>query len=184
VNGLAALLAGEVVAAGRGLLGRRLRSEIGGVSCEVLLTEVEAYGGADDPASHAFGGPTARNASMFGPPGTLYVYRSYGVHWCMNAVTGPAGRASAVLLRAGRPLVGEEHMRRRRGRDDHLCDGPGRLCQALGVTGEQDGASLLNGKVRLLGEPSAGWLVEAGPRVGITRAADRPWRFRLAGPAG
>jgi DNA-3-methyladenine glycosylase len=179
VNGLAALLAGEVVAAARGLLGRRLRSEAGGVVCEVLLTEVEAYGGADDPASHGFGGPTRRNASMFSAAGTLYVYRSHGVHWCMNAVTGPAGRASAVLLRAGRPLLGEEHMRRRRGRADHLCDGPGRLSEALGVTGEQDGSSLLDGLVRLLGEPAAGAALVAGPRVGITRAVDRPWRFRL-----
>ncbi|HUU61596.1 MAG TPA: DNA-3-methyladenine glycosylase [Acidimicrobiia bacterium] len=181
---LAALLAGDVVAAARGLLGRRLRSEIAGVVCEVMLTELEAYGGPDDPASHAFGGPTARNASMFGPAGTLYVYRSYGVHWCMNAVTGPAGRASAVLLRAGRPLAGEEHMRRRRGRADHLGDGPGRLSQALGVTGEQDGASLFDGPVRLLGEPPAGGRVESGPRVGITRAAGRPWRFRLIVPGG
>ena len=184
MKGLAALLSGEVVGAARGLLGRRLRSDLDGVACEVLLTEVEAYGGADDPASHACGGPTARNVSMFGPPGTLYVYRSYGVHWCMNAVTGPAGRAAAVLLRAGRPLVGEEHMRRRRGRADHLCDGPGRLAQALGVAGEQDGISLLGGPVRLLGEPPGGGRVEAGPRVGITRAADRPWRFRLILPAG
>lgn len=173
------LLGGDVVAAARGLLGRRLRSEIGGVACEVVLTEVEAYGGADDPASHAYRGPTAGNASMFGPAGTLYVYRSYGVHWCMNAVTGPAGSPSAVLLRAGRVLAGEQDMRRRRGREDHLCDGPGRLSQALGVTGQEDGTCLLDGPVRLLAGPAAHGRVEAGPRVGITRAADRPWRFRL-----
>jgi DNA-3-methyladenine glycosylase len=184
VNGLAALLGGEVVAAARALVGRRLRSEVGGLLCEVLLTEVEAYGGGEDPASHGFLGPTRRNASMFGPAGTLYVYRSYGVHWCMNAVTGPLGEASAVLLRAGRPVVGEEHMRRRRGRRDHLCDGPGRLCQALGVTGEQDGTSLLEGAVRLLGTPAPGTVVTAGPRVGISRAVDRPWRFRLGEPSG
>lgn len=178
MSGLPALLAGDVAAAARGLLGRRLRSEVGGLVCEVVLNEVEAYGGADDPASHGFGGPTRRNASMFGPPGTLYVYRSYGVHWCMNVVTGPAGRASAVLLRGGRPVVGEEHMRRRRGRVDHLCDGPGRLSQALGVTGEHDGTSLLAGPVRLLGSPVPG-PVAAGPRVGITRAVERAWRFRL-----
>jgi DNA-3-methyladenine glycosylase len=178
VSSLRALLAGDVVAAARGLLGRRLRSEVGGLVCEVLLTEVEAYGGADDPASHGCKGRTARNASMFGPAGTLYVYRAYGVHWCLNAVTGPTGRASAVLLRAGRPLVGEEHMRRRRKRDDHLCDGPGRLSQALGVTGEQDGISLLNGPVWVRGEAVAGAVV-AGPRVGITRGAESPWRFRL-----
>ena len=176
---LGSLLGGDVVAAARGLLGRRLRSEIDGVACEVVLTEVEAYGGADDPASHAHGGLTARNASMFAPAGTLYVYRAYGVHWCLNAVTGPAGRGSAVLLRAGRVLAGEQDMRRRRGRDDHLCDGPGRLSQALGVTGEQDGTSLFDGPVRLLAVPAARGRVEAGARVGITRAADRPWRFRL-----
>lgn len=178
---LSALFSDDVAAAARGLLGRRLRSELGGVVCEVLLTEVEAYGGSDDPASHGFRGPSRRNASMFGPAGTLYVYRSYGVHWCMNVVAGPAGRAAAVLLRGGRPLAGEEHMRRRRGRGDHLCDGPGRLTQALGITGEQDGISLLEGPVRLLGEPGAGPVV-AGPRVGISRGVERPWRFRLVDP--
>jgi DNA-3-methyladenine glycosylase len=179
LSSLIALLSGDVVAAARGLVGRRLRSEVGGVACEVLLTEVEAYGGADDPASHGFRGRTPRNASMFAPAGTLYVYRSYGVHWCMNVVTGPAGQASAVLLRGGRPLAGEEHMRRRRDREDHLCDGPGRLSQALGVTGEMDGTSLLDGAVRLLGEAAPGTVAAAGPRVGISRAVDRPWRFRL-----
>jgi DNA-3-methyladenine glycosylase len=184
VSRLDVLLSGEVVAAARGLLGRRLRSDIGGVACEVLITEVEAYGGAEDPASHGFPGRTARNANMFQVGGTLYVYRSYGVHWCMNAVTGPAGDASAVLLRGGRPLLGEEHMRRRRGRGDHLCDGPGRLSQALGVSGEQDGTSLLDGVVRVLGEPGESAVVIAGPRVGISRAVDRPWRFWLAPPTG
>lgn len=178
MSDLRGLLRGDVVAAARGLLGRRLRSEVGGVACEVVLTEVEAYGGADDPASHGFGGRRPRNASMFGPPGTLYVYRSYGVHWCMNVVTGPEGEASAVLLRAGRPVVGEEHMLARRGRGDHLCDGPGRLAQALGVDVGLDGSSLFDGPVRLLGDPVVG-TVRAGPRVGISRAVDRPWRFRL-----
>jgi len=184
VSGLASLLAGDVVAAARGLLGRRLRSGVGGAVCEVLLTDVEAYGGADDPASHGFRGATPRNASMFARSGTLYVYRSYGLHWCMNVVTGPPGEASAVLLRAGRPLVGEGHMRRRRGRADHLCDGPGRLSQALGVTGELDGTSLLDGPVHLLGEPAPRTSVVTGPRVGISRAADRLWRFRLVEPHG
>lgn len=185
MSALTALLSGDVVAAARGLLGRRLRSEAGGVVCEAVLTEVEAYGGADDPASHGYAGRTRRNAGMFGPAGTLYVYRSYGVHWCMNVVTGPAGEASAVLLRGGLPWVGEEHMRRRRGREDHLCDGPGRLSQALGITGELDGTSLLDGVVRLVGKAAPGAAaVVAGPRVGITRAVDRPWRFRLVGPPG
>jgi DNA-3-methyladenine glycosylase len=184
VTGLVTLLAGDVVTAARGLLGRHLRSEVGGAVCEVRLTEVEAYGGADDPASHGFGGPTPRNASMFAPAGTLYVYRSYGVHWCMNVVTGPPGEASAVLLRAGRPVMGEEHMRRRRARADDLCVGPGRLSQALGVTGELDGTSLLDGPVRLLGEPAPGVTVLAGPRVGISRAVDRLWWFRLVERGG
>ena len=182
MSDLATLLAGDVVAAARGLLGRRLRSEIGGVVCEVVLTEVEAYGGADDPASHGFGGRTPRNASMFRAGGTLYVYRSYGMHWCLNAVTGGVGEPAAVLLRGGRPVVGEEHMRRRRGRTDHLCDGPGKLAQALGVTGDHDGTSLLDGEVRLVGDPPPGRRIAAGPRVGISRAAERPWRFRLVEP--
>lgn len=182
MSDLAALLAGDVVAAARGLLGRRLWSELEGVVCEVMLTEVEAYGGAEDPASHGFAGRTARNASMFRAAGTLYVYRSYGIHWCLNAVTGAVGEPAAVLLRAGRPVRGEEHMRRRRGRPDHLCDGPGKLAQALGVTGEQDGTSLLDGAVRLVGEPPLRRRIIAGPRVGISRAAERPWRFRLVEP--
>lgn len=175
---LGELLGGEVVAAARGLLGRTLVGEVDGIVCAVLLTEVEAYGGADDPASHAFRGRTARTAAMFGPPGTLYVYRSYGIHWCMNAVTGPEGAGSAVLLRGGVPTRGIEHMERRRGRRDHLTDGPGKLAQALGVTGEHDGTSLYDGPVRIEGAPGAG-RITAGPRVGISRAAARPWRFVL-----
>ncbi len=182
MNDLASLLAGDVVAAARGLLGRRLRSEIGGLACEVVLTEVEAYGGDDDPASHGFGGRTTRNASMFRAAGTLYVYRSYGIHWCLNAVTGAVGEPAAVLLRGGRPVLGEEHMRRRRGRADHLCDGPGKLAQALGVTGEQDGTSLLEGPVLAGGRA-------AGPPPHRRRSAGghlaghgTPWRFRLVEP--
>lgn len=184
MNDLSALLSGDVVAAARGLLGRRLLSEIDGVACEVLLTEVEAYGGVDDPASHGSRGRTVRNASMFRAAGTLYVYRSYGMHWCLNAVTGAVGEPAAVLLRGGRPTLGEEHMSRRRGRADHLCDGPGKLAQALGVTGQYDGTSLLDGVVRLLGEPPPRRRIVAGPRVGISRASERPWRFRLIEPGG
>ncbi|MFQ5948961.1 MAG: DNA-3-methyladenine glycosylase [Acidimicrobiia bacterium] len=177
---LYALLAGPVEEAARGLVGRRLRSEIGGSLCEVVLTEVEAYGGVDDPASHAFDGRSARNASMFGPAGTLYVYRSYGVHWCMNVVTGPEGEGSAVLLRAGAPVAGEEIMVRRRGRRDQLADGPGKLAQALGVSGRNDGLSLLApGPVRLVGGPGLEGTVVTAPRVGISKARDRPWRFVL-----
>jgi DNA-3-methyladenine glycosylase len=184
MGALAALLEGPVVDAARGLLGLRIRSEVGGVACEVLLTEVEAYGGSDDPASHGHRGPTARNRTMFGPAGRLYVYRAYGVHWCMNVVTGPEGRASAVLLRGGRPVLGEPAMVRRRGRTDHLVDGPGKLAQALGVTGEHDGLSLLDGPIRLTGRVPDGVTVLAGPRVGISRAAERPWRFVLADVVG
>jgi len=177
---LQVLLSGGVLEAARGLLGRRLRSEIGGEVCEVMITEVEAYGGADDPASHAYRGETPRTRVMFGPPGHLYVYRSYGIHWCMNVVTGPEGEASAVLLRGGMPVHGETMMVQRRGRPDHLTDGPGKLCRALGVTGEHDGGSLFEGPVRILpGAPMTGAVV-ATPRVGVGEAADRPWRFVLA----
>jgi DNA-3-methyladenine glycosylase len=182
VKALGDLLAGDVVAAARALLGRRLSSEIGGEFCAVVLTEAEAYGGEDDPASHGCGGRRTANASMFGEAGTLYVYRSYGVHWCMNIVTGPAGEAAAVLLRAGRPVAGEEVMRRRRGRSDHLSDGPGKLAQALGVSGEHDGTSVFAGPVLLGAEIEAGGVVKAGRRVGISRAVERPWRFVLDEP--
>lgn len=170
----------DVEAFARSLLGRRVRTEIGGEATEIVLTEVEAYGGEDDPASHAFRGLTARNRSMFGPEGTLYVYRSYGIHWCANIVAGPPGTGAAVLLRAGVPTVGESIMVRRRGRSDHLCDGPGKLCQALGVTGDLDGSSTREGPVRLLDRGDVGGTVLALPRVGISRATDRRWRFVLA----
>lgn len=174
------LLADSAVDAAPGLLGRLLLSEVGGVAVAVALTEVEAYGGGDDPASHAYRGRTARNASMFGVPGTLYVYRSYGVHWCMNVVCGAEGVGSAVLLRGAIPVEGVEVMARRRGRGDHLTDGPGKLAAALGVTGEHDGISLLSGPVRL-GDVVLKGEVRATPRVGITRATDLPWRFVLGG---
>lgn len=171
-------LRGDPVTAARALLGRRLVSTIGGVTVALRLTEVEAYGGADDPASHAFAGETVRNRTMFGPPGRLYVYRSYGIHWCANVVTGPPGEGAAILLRGGVPVDGVEEMTRRRGRADHLTDGPGKLCQALGLDGSHDGLDLLDpsSSVELLaGDPPGG--VEATPRIGISRAVDRPWRF-------
>jgi DNA-3-methyladenine glycosylase len=176
---LQALLSGGVLEAARGLLGRRLRSDVGGEVCEVILTEVEAYGGADDPASHAYRGETRRTGVMFGPPGHLYVYRSYGMHWCMNVVTGPEGEASAVLLRGGIPVGGEAVMAQRRGRTDHLTDGPGKLCEALGVTGANDGASLSEGPVRLQGTDPVAGVVVATPRIGVGKASDRHWRFVL-----
>jgi DNA-3-methyladenine glycosylase len=145
------------------------------------IVEVEAYH-HDDPAAHGFRGRTERNASMFGPPGRAYVYRSYGVHWCLNFVCEEAGSASAVLIRALEPLAGLETMCERRGVEDDrlLCSGPGRLCQALAVTREHDGLALDRApfELRLRSEPVD---VVAGPRIGITRAAELPWRYGLAG---
>ncbi|MGY1754566.1 DNA-3-methyladenine glycosylase [Blastococcus sp. SYSU D01042] len=146
------------------------------------LTEVEAYSGeGEDPASHAHRGPTPRAAIMFGPPGRLYVYFSYGVHWCANVVVGPEGRGSAVLLRAGEVVVGEPIARTRRpaarvARD--LARGPARLTQALGIGPDDRGADLLDpsSAVRLHRGPQPE-AVSAGPRVGISQAAELPWRF-------
>jgi DNA-3-methyladenine glycosylase len=171
-----AALRGAPLEAARALLGRLLVSSIGGVEVALRLSEVEAYGGADDPASHAHSGETSRNHTMFGPPGRLYVYRSYGLHWCANVVCGPTGSPGAVLLRGGIPERGSEAMALRRGRRDHLADGPGRLCVALGITGDHDGLDLARGPVRVMGRPQAG-SVTSGPRVGITRAPQRPWRL-------
>lgn len=145
------------------------------------IVEVEAYDG-EDPASHGYGGPTARNRSMFGPPGHAYVYRAYGVHWCVNLVCEEEGAPAAVLLRALEPTSGLDEMRRRRGVEDArlLCSGPGRLCQALGITGEHDGLPLDRTPFAVLpaAEPVE---VVRGPRVGINRAAELPWRYGLAG---
>jgi len=145
------------------------------------IVEVEAYD-AGDPASHGFGGPTPRNRAMFGPPGHAYVYRSYGVHWCLNLVCGREGVAEAVLVRALEPTAGLERLHARRGMADVrlLCSGPGRVCQALGVTGAEDGRALDRPPFELL---PAEEVVEVarGPRVGISRAAELPWRYGLAG---
>jgi len=145
-----------------------------------VIVETEAYG-PDDPASHAYGGRTGRNATMFGPPGRLYVYRSYGVHWCANAVCGDEGVGTAVLLRALEPTHGIDRMRARRGLDDLvlLCAGPGRLTEALGLRGEHDGLRIDRPPLELV--PGDQVDVVAGARVGITRAVDRPWRYSLRG---
>jgi DNA-3-methyladenine glycosylase len=145
------------------------------------IVEVEAYDHVD-PAAHGYRGKTMRNASMFGPPGRAYVYRSYGVHWCLNFVCEEEGVASAVLIRALEPVHGIDVMRERRGLDDLrlLCAGPGRLCQALGITGEHDGLPLDEPPVELLARETEPDIV-VGPRIGITQAADRPWRYGLAG---
>lgn len=150
----------------------------------VRIVETEAYEG-DDPASHSFRGPTRRNATMFGGPGRLYVYFTYGMHWCMNVVTGPRGHGSAVLLRAGEPLEGIEAMAALRGTDHArlLCAGPARWAQAFGVTATEDGADLVRGRDLWLevGTPVAASRVVAGPRIGIRHATELPWRFLEAG---
>lgn len=159
------------------------------VGCELLvdgvggvIVETEAYE-ATDPASHSFVGPTARNRAMFGPVGHAYVYRIYGMHWCLNVVGGGA-RGSAALIRALEPTRGLGRMAERRGTADprSLCSGPGKLAQALGVTDALDGLPLDAPPFALLprrAEPA----IVTGPRIGITKAAERPWRFGLAGSA-
>jgi DNA-3-methyladenine glycosylase len=145
------------------------------------VVEVEAYD-QEDPASHAYRGRTRRNASMFGPPGHAYVYRSYGIHWCLNLVCEEEGVPSAVLVRALEPTQGLDEMRKRRGLDEPrlLASGPGRLCQALGITGEHDGLPLDRPPFELH-ERAAAVEVLAGARVGITRATELPWRYVEAG---
>ncbi|HEX9855195.1 MAG TPA: DNA-3-methyladenine glycosylase [Acidimicrobiia bacterium] len=171
------LLTGDVREVAPRLLGCRIRTRFDDVVTEVELTEVEAYAGDEDPASHAYRGMTRRNVAMFGPRGTLYVYRSYGIHWCMNIVTGGDGIPHAVLLRGGRPIRGRPAMEARRGRADRLTDGPGKLTEALGVTGAHDHTSVLTGPVRLLDALRAPPAVEATPRIGVSKAADEPWRW-------
>jgi DNA-3-methyladenine glycosylase len=177
---LRALLAGPVVTAARGLLGCILSA--GDVS--VRITETEAYAGTvGDPASHAHRGRTQRNAVMFGPPGHAYLYFTYGMHWCMNVVSGPEGQASAVLLRAGEVVAGPDVARARRPavrRDVDLARGPARLCSALGLDGSAYGAFLLDDgpvSLSLASAPVAPGLISAGPRVGVNGAHDLPWRF-------
>lgn len=148
-----------------------------------VIVEVEAYGAEDDPASHSYRGMTARNQAMFGPAGGLYVYLIYGMHLCANVVCGPEGVGGAVLIRALRPTVGLPAMRRNRPKattDDQLCSGPGKLTAALGITRDDDGTDLATGPVRLAsGDAVDASRIVAGPRVGISKAADRPWRFAV-----
>ena len=145
------------------------------------IVEVEAYD-QEDPASHAFRGRTERNASMFGPPGHAYVYRSYGIHWCVNFVCADPGRAEAVLIRALAPTHGIETMQARRGvlAERALCSGPGKLCQALAITREHDGLPLDAAPFELIARTDVPAIV-TGPRIGITRAVEQTWRYGLAG---
>ena len=168
------LLAGPVLDVAPRLLGATLRHG----EVVVRLTEVEAYDGAHDPGSHAYRGRTARNAVMFGPPGRLYVYFTYGMHHCCNVVCGPEGTAAAVLLRAGEVVEGLDLARARRPKatDRDLARGPARLCRALGIDLALDGADLAGGDPVLeLGDPVGA--VSTGPRVGLRGAPERPWRF-------
>jgi DNA-3-methyladenine glycosylase len=213
------LLAGPVLEVAPQLLGKVLRSTTDEGTVAVRLTEVEAYDGPNDPGSHAYRGQTPRNEVMFGPPGFLYVYFTYGMHFCMNVVLGPAGKPSAVLLRAGEVIEGLELARLRRGQpapqksvfnqagvvpratgarpgaagvrpgpvvkrapanpDRDLARGPARLCVALGIGREGNGADLLakDSPIRLLDGPGYDGVPSSGPRVGLRDAADRPWRF-------
>ncbi|MGY4773061.1 DNA-3-methyladenine glycosylase [Kribbella sp. CWNU-51] len=201
------LLAGPVLDVAPKLLGMVLRSTTDEGTVAVRLTEVEAYDGPNDPGSHAYRGETRRNAVMFGPPGFLYVYFTYGMHYCMNVVVGPEGRPSAVLLRAGEIIEGLDLARARRGQPDtqkvvfnqaragirsgpvvkrpngnpdrDLARGPARLCVALGIGRDGNGADLLakGSPIQLLPGPGFDGEPSTGPRVGLREAADWPWRF-------
>jgi len=177
------LLSGPVLQVAPLLLGARLSA----AGVVVRLTEVEAYAGEADPGSHAFRGQTPRTAAMFGPAGHAYVYFTYGMHWCVNVVTGPDGAASGVLLRAAEVVDGLGVARSRRPgvRDRDLCRGPARLCRTLAITGGDGGADLLDpaAPVRLqLGPTADAASVRSGPRVGVAGAgAAAPWRFWLDG---
>ena len=167
----------------RGLLGQILVSAVGGWRVAGRIVETEAYVGPDDPACHGYRArKTRRNASLFGVAGTAYVYFTYGMHWCLNAVTETEGFPAAVLIRALEPLEGVATMRRRRGavRVGRLCSGPAKLCEALAVTGRLDGASLQRGVVRIVRGPSRQrFAIIVTPRIGITRAVDWPLRFLI-----
>jgi len=165
-------------------LGQILVSRIRGREVAGRIVETEAYVGPHDPACHAYGNRrTARTETLYGPPGIAYVYFTYGMHWCLNAVTERVDYPAAVLIRALEPIEGIEAMRRRRGSvpDRALCAGPARLCQALGISGAQNGRSLQRGELRILPGDGAGFRVAVTPRIGITTARDWPLRFVVQG---
>ncbi len=168
----------------RRLLGHFLVSEVGGRRTVGRIVETEAYVGPHDAACHAFGRRrTPRTETLYGPPGTAYVYFTYGMHWCLNAVTERRDYPAAVLIRALEPLEGLAVMRLRRGKvaERALCAGPARLCEALGITGDQNGTSLVRGAVRILRDRGRRPPVAVTSRVGITRAVDWPLRFVIQG---
>ena len=171
----------------RDLLGCVLESRVRGAVTAGRIVEVEAYVGPHDPAGHGYRGRrTRRNDRLFGPPGTAYVYFTYGMHWCFNAVTDRDGYPAAVLVRALEPLAGLQTMSRRRGtnRARDLCSGPAKLCQALGITGSLNGLTLRDRRLRILrGLPAPRAGIVRGPRIGITRAVSWPLRFYLRGSA-
>jgi DNA-3-methyladenine glycosylase len=200
------LLSGPVLEVAPKLLGTIIRSTTAEGTVAVRITEVEAYDGPNDPGSHAYRGPTARTEIMFGPPGFLYVYFTYGMHFCMNVVVAPDGKPSAVLLRAGEVIEGIELARARRGHpptqkstfnqikagpivkqrvnpDRDLARGPARLCVALGIGREGNGVDLLakDSPIQLLDGPGFDGEPATGPRVGLREAADNPWRFWIPG---
>ena len=170
------VVSSDVLEAAPALLGWTLRVDgVGG-----RIVEVEAYR-EDDPASHSYGGPRGRNAVMFGPPGVAYVYRSYGIHWCLNVVCEAAGTGAAVLVRALEPTHGLDAMCARRGSADgrSLCSGPGKLTQALAITGALDGRRLDSPPFELV-PPDASVEIVSDRRIGITKAVEQPWRFLVA----
>lgn len=171
----------------RTLLGQRVRSSVGGEVVVGVIVETEAYLGPEDPASHASTatGVTDRNRHMFGPAGVAYVYRIYGMHWCLNVVGGREGEVGAVLIRGLEIVVGRDVAAERRGRDDHLADGPGKLCRALGVTGALDGHALTESPLEILpGATVEDARVRRTGRVGIRSAVSWPLRYLVAGSPG
>ncbi len=172
----------ETTLVAQDLIGCTLVHETPDGVCAGIIVETEAYG-PDDRANHAHRGQTKRNAVMFGRPGLAYVYRIYGVHWCLNAVTVAEGVGEAVLIRAIEPRSGPTLMRERRGQNDvkRLCAGPACLCQAMEIEGEHNGADLTEGPLHILPRASHPLEIVSGPRIGITRATDRLWRYWVAG---